>query len=432
MQRDPLGYFKRCQDRYGDVFALSFGTALHPTAWVCDPALVEQVIVAPASELEGARTNAIVRPLVGDGSTLLLAGKEHAARRTLLAPEFDHDHLAHDRAEISELASAELRSWRSGEVIPLWSRVRQLTMQIMLEVVFGVREGAERDRLAAGLSEIVDLSGSLAMLMPRLRVDLGPLSPWGRFLRRKAAVDELLYAEISARRTDPLLASRRDILSTALRARYPDGRGLSDEEVHDELMTLVIAGNQTTAGGLAWALELLLRHPVELAHVREDLQRGSEEYLDAAVVEALRLRTPLFGLGRGPLADYRLGRFTIPPSMGIAVPLLLVYRSPALYSDPTLYRPHRHLEGEAGGPSWMPFGGGIRSCIGGDFARLQIGILLGAIVGSAELELVDPSPERVRLKAGALVVPSREVRVRVVAQHAPSASARSPAMPGSR
>ncbi len=432
MQRDPLGFFQRCQDRYGDVFTLPFGTALHPTVWVCDPALVEQILQAPAAELEAASANAILRPLVGDGSTLLLAGDEHAARRALLAPEFDRSHLAHDRVEIAEAARAALASWRFGEVVPLWSWIRRLTMDIMLRVGFGIRGGPRRERLAAGLSEIVELSGSLAMLMPRLRIDLGPISPWGRFLRRKAEVDELLYAEIAARRADPLLELGRDILSLALQARYPNGRTLTDAEVRDEMMTLIIAGNQTTAGGLAWALELLLRHPVDLARVREELNSGGESYLGAAIDEALRLRTPLFGLGRGAVVDYRLGRFTIPRGVGLAVPLLLVYRSPALYSDPTLYRPARYFEEGTPRASWVPFGGGIRSCIGAGFARLQIGALLREILQGRELELVDPRPERLRLKAGALVVPDREVRLRVGAQQAPAASALSPAMPGSR
>jgi len=432
MQRDPLRFFQRCQDRYGDVFTLSFGTALDPTVWVCDPALVAQIIAAPAEQLEAASANAILRPLVGDGSTLLLAGGEHASRRKLLAPEFDHARLAEDHAQIAEIAASELSSWRSGEVIPLWSWVRHLTMEIMLRVVFGIKGGPRREQLAVGLSQIVELSGSVAMLMPRLRVDLGRFSPWGRFLRHRAAIDQLLYAEIAARRADPLLASRRDILSMAVQAAYPNGRTLTDAEVRDELMTLIIAGNQTTAGGLAWALELLLRHPVELARVREDLRSGSEEYLGAAIAEALRLRTPLFGIGRGAVVDYRLGRFTIPAGMGIAVPLLLVYRSPMLYSDPTLYRPRRYLQEGAPQPSWVPFGSGIRSCIGEGFARLQIGVLLREILLSAELELVDQSPERLRLKAGALVVPDREVRVRVAAQQVPAASALSPATPGSR
>jgi cytochrome P450 len=302
----------------------------------------------------------------------------------------------------------------------------------MLRVVFGIGAGARRERLAVALADIVERSGSAAMLMPRLRVDLGRFSPWGGFLRQRAAIDGLLHAEIAARRADPLLESYGDILSMAVRAGYPNGRTLTDAEVRDEMMTLIIAGNQTTAGGLAWTLQMLLRHPVELDNVRQDLDAGGEIYLKAAIDEALRLRTPLFGLGRGAALDYRLGRFTIPRGSGIAVPLLLVYRSPALYSDPTLYRPRRYLDEDAPRPSWVPFGAGIRSCVGERFARLEIGIVLREILHAADLELADPSPERLRLKAGALVVPSREVRVRVAAQQAPEAIARSPAMPASR
>ncbi len=432
MQRDPLGFFQRCQDRYGDMFTLSFGTALKPTVWVCDPALVEQMLAAGADELEAASANAILRPLVGESSTLLLARGEHAARRELLWPEFDHARLSEDREQIARTASRALSAWRPGDVVELWSFVRALTLKIMLRVVFGAGDGRRGERLAAGVADIVERSGSLPMLMPSLRVNLGRFSPWGGFLAHRAAVDGLIFGEIAACRADPLLDSRNDILAMAVRARYPNGRTLTDAEVRDEMMTLIIAGNQTTAGGLAWALEMLLRNPLELARVREDLASGGEEYLTAAIAEALRLRTPLFGLGRGAVVDYRLGRFTIPRGVGVAVPLLLVYRSPALYADPTLYRPARQLEEATAGPAWLPFGGGIRSCIGEGFARLQIGTLLREIVQSFDLELIDPSPERLQLKAGALVVPSREVRVRVAAQHAPAASAASPAMPGTR
>jgi cytochrome P450 len=270
------------------------------------------------------------------------------------------------------------------------------------------------------------------MLIPRLRVDLGPLSPWGRFLRQKAAVNDLLCAEIAARRQDPELASRQDILSMALRARYANGRTLTDSEVRDEMITLIIAGNQTTAGGLAWALEMLLRHPRALVRVREGLGREHDEYRGAAIDEALRLRMPLFGIGRGPVADYRLGSFTIPPGVGIAAPLLLVYRSPALYRDPTLYSPQRYLDGDEARTPWVPFGYGIRSCIGERYARTQIDLLLREILTRADLELIDPRPERLALKAGALVVPNREVRLRVVPQQDPATSALNPVRPGSK
>lgn len=434
MQRDPLGFFQRCQRRYGDVFSLPFGTALTPTVWVCDPALVEQVLQAPAEQLEAGSSNAILRPLVGEGSTLLLTGAEHAARRRVLAPDFDHSHLGRYRVEIEQIAAEHVAALNVGEEIELWNWVRALTMEIMLRVIFDIASGPRRARLADGLSEIVRLSGSVAMMMPRLRVNLGPMSPWGRFLREKAAVDALLAREIATRRADPLLDATGDILSVMLKARYPDGRTLTDVDVRDELLTLIIAGNQTTAGGLAWTVDSLLRHPAELERVREELAGGSERYLNAAVEEALRLHTPLFGLGRGTVEDYELGGFTIPRGVGIAVPLLLVYRSPKLYSDPDVFRPSRHLDDGRQLPSWVPFGAGIRSCIGAAFAREQIGILLKALLTGVQLERIGSTRPGMRLQSGALVVPDREVSVRArrAAQQVPSAIAASPVKPGSR
>jgi cytochrome P450 len=434
MQRDPLGFFEGCQSRYGDVFSLPFGTALKPTAWVCDPALVEQILQAPADQLEGGSSNAILRPLVGDSSTLLLKGEEHAARRQILAPEFDHTHLGRYRADIEQVAIEHVGSLRAGEEIDLWKWVRAVTMEVMLRVIFDIASGPRRERLAKGLAAIVRLSGGAAMMIPALRVDLGPLSPWGRFLREKGVVDGMLLQEITARRADPLQDAASDIISVMIKARYADGRALTDGDIRDELLTLIIAGNQTTAGGLAWTVASLLLHREELARVRNAIADGEEAYPRAAITEALRLHTPLFGLGRGAVQDYRLGRFTIPRGTAVAVPLLLVYRSPKLYSDPTLYRPSRHLQAGSTAPSWVPFGGWIRSCVGAAFAPEQIGILLRRLLSGVELELASPSPSGMRLQSGALVVPDREVRVRVrsVSQQLPSAMAESPASPGSR
>jgi cytochrome P450 len=438
MQRDPLGYFQNLQRRYGDVFTLPFGTACKRTSWVCSPALAQQILEAPADQLEGGLSNRIIEPLVGASSLLTLAGEAHAERRALLKPEFDRLHLDVDRSIIEAAALAELRTWRAGEVIPLWRRLRMLTMRIMLEVVFGIGSGPRSEALSNALTDMVVLSGSWPMLMPRLRVNLGPISPWGRFIHHRERANELLRREIVTRRADPQVEQRTDILSLAVTARYPDGGTLGDNDVRDELMTLVIAGNQTTAGGLAWAIELLLRNPGELAQVRDQLRNGSDEYLQAAIKEALRLRMPLFGIGRQAMVDYRLGAYTIPRGTAVAIPMLLVHRSPELYKDPTIFRPARQLcparqlDNGARPVPWVPFGDGIRSCIGAQFAPLEISVLLQAILEHTELELVDQRPERMVLKAGALVVPDREVRLLVNAQHVPAASASSPLVPGSR
>jgi hypothetical protein len=423
LQREPLGFLQALQQRYGDVFRLDFGTGLRINAWVCDPALAAQVIEAGAEELEAGPANSILRPIVGDGSLLLLTGQEHEERREQAWREFDTAHRREDGERVAEITARQVVDWRPGEVIRLWTWVRDLTMKSMLRVVFGLDPYSSRsEALSAAFSELVELSGSPPMFFPSLRHYRGPLSCWAHFERCRAKLDALIYREIAQRRDDPGLDSRHDILSDAIRLNTSKPRTFTADDIRDELVTLMIAGKETAAGGLAWTLELLLRNRSELERVRQQVREGRTEYLDAAIHEALRLRVPLFAIGRGAVRDYRLGRFTIPAGMGVAVPLLLVYRSPVLFDQPTLFRPERYLD--PAWPAWVPFGGGIRSCkgirscIGARFAPMLIALVLRAILEHveeerAELELVDPRAEQLQLRAGAFVVPDREVQVRV-------------------
>lgn len=412
LARDPLGFLMRSQRLYGEVFTLPFGSALPKNAWVCDPALAQQVLLASDEELEAANANAIVQPIVGSNSLLLLAGEQHAARRQLVWLEFAHGPLLSDERIVAEEAAAELAAWKPGRELELWAVLRKLTLRIMLRVVFGTTPPERLEKLTGAVEETLALAGSLPMLMPVLRRNLGPRSPWGRFLRAKERVDRLLHREIGSRRVDPGSRSGTDILSFLVNAVYPDGSTLSDNAIRDELMTLLVAGSRTTAGGLAWTLDLLLRNPVALAAARADAAGG--RYLSAAVWEAMRLRPPLFAVGRRAVRDYPLGRFLIPAGMGVVVPLLAVFRSPRAFEAPTLYRPERFLEKDP--PQWMPFGEGIRSCLGRRLAERQIPTLLNAILETVDLELTDPASQRLALQAGSLLVPGEEVRVRVLSR----------------
>ncbi len=413
LQRDPLGFLLVLQQRYGDVFALDFGTGLRRNAWVCDPALARQIMEAGSDELEAATANSILQPIVGDGSLLLLAGDEHMKRRELIWGEFDPSHVQEADVITQEITAALLGEWHADQTIPLWAWVRDLTMEIMLRFVFGLDPDSSRgDAFSAAFSELVDLSGSLPMFFPSLRHYRGPLSPWLRFERCRARLDKLIGREIAQRRGDP--GSRRDVLSDLVRISEGNPRLLTDNDIRDEVVTLMIAGKETVASGLAWTLELLLRNGTELERAREGLREDNEGYLKRAIVEALRLRPPLFAIGRGAVKDYRLGRFTIPAGMGIAVPLLVVSRSPELFDEPTMYRPDRRRP-----PRWVPFGAGIRSCVGAEFAPMLIKHVVRAILEHLEkkhwkLELVDLRAEQLRLRAGAFVEPDREVPVRVL------------------
>ena len=411
LQRDPLGFFQRLQQRCGDVFVLSFGTGLRRNAWVCDPALCEQIVTASAGELEAANANAILQPVVGGGSLLLLAGNEHAERRAALASEFDHDHLQADAVVIREIVASRLSSWQKRTHVDLWDWAHRVTMDIMLRVVFGLPATPPSETLAAALSELVDLSGSLPIFFPTLRKYRGPGSPWGRFLHSRAKVEQLIGRLVTQRRAESGPGGPGDIVSLATRAEYPDGRTLSDGDIIDEAITLMIAGKETVACGLAWAIELLLRNRSELEQVRAGLRDGSSVRLRAAVYEALRLRVPLFGIGREAVRDYRVGRYTIPAGMAVAIPLLLVFRSRKLFPEPTLFRPQRYIDERARWPDWIPFGDGVRKCIGVDFAPMLIELALGQIIEEFDLELVGQRSERMQLRAGAFVVPNRELEM---------------------
>jgi len=412
MAHDPLGFFEAFQLRYGDIFELPFGTALARNAWVCDPFLAREVIESEPPPLEAALTNALVEPVVGAGSLLLLAGEEHRRRREELEPEFDASRLRLDAGLITEEITRHLENWEAGNVIGLWKWAQQLTAAIMLRVVFGIGRGSAFDELSTAVREVVELAHNPAMLMPWLQIDAGPLSPWGKFLRQKAQVDQLLEEQIRKRRGDPTLDERMDILSLMVRTNLHDG------DVRDEVLTLLIAGNQTTAAGLTWTLELLLRNPAKLAKLRGRLRKCEGRYLESVVTEALRLRVPLFALGRGTQAEYQLGPFTIPAGMGIAIPLLLVYRSPGMFKDPTVFRPERFEPPEPAPGTWVPFGDGIRKCIGWHFALLQIGMIVEAVVNRFDLRLMNERPARPKLMSGALVIPDTDVPVRVTVRRA--------------
>jgi cytochrome P450 family 135 len=429
LKSNPIDFLERCRQRSGDVFELSFGTGLARTAWVCDPGLAEQIMQAPADELEAATANSLLQPIVGDGSLLLLAGADHIHRRERMLGEFGLEHRERDGDLSRETVEAHLGSWGAGDVFEPWAWARDLTMQIMLRIVFGLADSPRANVLGAALAEFVDATENPGIAFPMLRKCKCAISPWGRFLRKRKKAYGLIDEEIRRARADPLLATREDVLADLVRPY--DHRELSTPMIRDELVTLMIAGKETAAGGIAWALELLLRNPTELRLLRDDLRNHPSKRLRAAVWEALRLRVPLFAIGRGAVRDYRLGDFTIPAGTAVAVPLPIVYQSPELFDEPTLYRPDRYLAPDPP-PDWIPFGGGIRSCIGARFAPALIGIVLRAVFERFELELVDRDAPQITLRAAAFPVPKQTVRLRVRDQHAPAASALSPSAPGTR
>jgi cytochrome P450 len=268
---------------------------------------------------------------------------------------------------------------------------------VILRAVFGVRD-AERFKRASLLVDEFARRANLITQMPWLRRNLGPLSPWSRFQRTRAALDEFIYEEIAARRAEPDRAERDDVLSLLLGAEHDDGSPMSNEELRDELVTVVGAGHETTATALAWALERLLRTPRALDRLNESIEAGEDDYLDAAIKETLRARPVIVDVARKLTGPTEIGPYELPAGTYLLPAIAAMHYRPDLYPEPHEFRPERFLEGSADHYAWIPFGGGVRRCVGAAFAQYEMRIVLRAILERAELGAPDPRPERVKTR----------------------------------
>jgi cytochrome P450 len=245
-----------------------------------------------------------------------------------------------------------------------------------------------------------ELRRALGMLAEQRRaaflLALGPqrirrFPPFRRLMER---IDELLYPEIDARRRGPDLGERDDILSLLLQARHEDGRPMSDRELRDELMTLLVAGHETTATALSWAIVLLARHPADLARLESELSGGEDGYLDAVIKETLRLRPVISLVLRKLVEPTEIGGRLLPAGVSVAPSIYLVHRRPEIYPEPERFRPDRFIERPAGTYTWIPFGGGVRRCLGGAFAEFEMSVVLRELVERRRIRPVGEQPER--------------------------------------
>jgi cytochrome P450 len=389
----PVPFMEACRRRYGEVFTVRL-VALGPVVFLADPAAVREVFTGDGTRFEAGEGNRILEPVVGSRSVLLLDGREHLRQRRLLLPPFHGERLRAYAGLVREAAERDLASWPLGRPFPLRERMQAITLQIIAHAVFGV-EPARGAQLRAALRGMLDVTGRSAVvaMVPALQRDFGPWSPWARFRRARGAVDALVYAEIARRRAEP---PGPDVLSLLLEATDEDGQKLSDEEVRDELVTLLVAGHETTATALAWAFERLLRHPAAMARLRDEVGRGEEAYLEAVVKETLRLRSVLSIVVRRLVEPTELAGHALPAGARVAPCLHLVHRSPRLHPEPTRFRPERFLDGGPEPYTWIPFGGGTRRCLGAGFALLEMREVLRAVVLQADLRPALPGSEGTR------------------------------------
>jgi cytochrome P450 family 135 len=404
-----------CQRRYGG--AVYMRTVFDDGfVMVFDPSLVKEVFQGPHQQLNAGEANALLGPLLGERSVLVLDGTEHLRHRKLMLPPFHGRRMQLYEDAVRDAADAEIDGWPLDEPFTLHPSLQTLTLRVIVRAVFGYEAGPEeqelRRRLRAMVEPIAQPRGLIGLfVLPRLGLDRSRQ----RFIEARQAVDELLFAEIERRRADPLLAEREDVFSALLVAEDEQGERLTPQEVRDELVTLLVAGHETTATGLAWTLDLLLRSPAALARARA----GDDAYLDAVVKEALRLRPVIPAVGRVVRgAPFRLGDWVIPEGIELNPSINVIHKRGDLYPQPRAFRPERFLadDSAAGGTgipdtyTWLPFGGGTRRCLGASFAQMEMRVALKQILARAELAPAAKRPERPVFRAITLA-PKHGVRV---------------------
>ena len=298
---------------------------------------------------------------------------------------------------MTEATERDMDTWPRQTPFALRPHMQTITFDVILRAVFGVREDDRLAALRAAMERLVGYSGSL-ILLPAMRRDLGPLSPWRRFTRLRSAVDAELHALIRRRRADPLLTERTDILSLLLQAGQ-----LRDTQLRDELLTMLFAGHETTATAIAWAFDLLLHDAAALERLNAELRAGGNEYLDAVIKETLRLRPVISEVGRTLTRPARIGGWDLPQGAVIVPNVLLLHRDPELFPDPLSFRPERFLDGSCDASAWIPFGGGVRRCLGAAFAMEEMRVVLRTVLLRFRLRAARASPEKPRRRAVTMI-----------------------------
>jgi cytochrome P450 len=409
LMRRPLETLLGWRRRHGDLITvrlLVFGTGVY----VADPDAIGEMFSGDQSDLRAGEANEPLTPVLGRRSVLTLDGREHLRQRRLLLPPFGGTAIAGFREVIREVAETEVGRWRDGERLVLRDRMRALTFEVICRVVFGVTEPERIERLRRALLSLLDMQ-ALLLLPDALRRDF-PQSPWGRFRRRLAVADGLIYEEIGRRRAQADLEERTDVLSLLLRARDEEGEPMGDVELRDELMTLLLAGHETTATGLAFAFDLLSRDRRVLARLRAERGDDLDAYLDAVVTESLRLRPVIDAVERTLTVPQTIGGYLMPAGIRVYPCIALVHLRDDLYPRPFEFRPERFLDEGAPSYAWLPFGGGIRRCIGAALARMEMVEVLRAVVDRVDLEPLRRKPEPVVIR-GITLVPKHGTEVRV-------------------
>jgi len=396
----PLGFLQRCRARYGKRFTLRLPLA-PPFVYLSEPEEVKQVFTAAADVLhpgEGAR---VLEPLIGSNSVILLDGPAHMEQRKLMLPAFHGEKMEALSELMAEVAERDVASWPRGEPIELHPRMQGLTLEIILRAVFGLDPGPRLEALRGRLGKMLAFGDRpISMLQPNpdgaVTKVLERVGPYADFLELQRETDALMFELIDERRGEDVGGA--DILAMLLEARHEDGSPMSDQELRDELMTLLVAGHETTASTLAWAFERLAREPEVLGRLTEEIDAGEgDAYLTATIQETLRRRPVLPNPApRLVMRPIEVGGWTYPVGVCLVASGYLMHHDPALYPDPYAFRPERFLDEPPGTYTWIPFGGGRRRCLGASFAMLEAKLVLRTVLASCEVRPTEGRAESAR------------------------------------
>ena len=390
--RDPVDFMERNRDRHGSIFTVKLG-ALKRCAFVAEPDAAWQVLSGDPSTFRMGPTNQIFRPVLGERSLFLLDGEEHKHHRRLMAPSFHPRAVRGYAGLIEEIAAREIAGWPIGESFPLQTPMRRITTESIVRIVIGVCTPERDAEIRRLVPEMLAVAENPLALMPQFQREMGGRSPFGKVMEITRQIDRILFDEIGLRRH--LLPDERgsDVLSAFTAAKTHEPDFMTDREVRDELLTMLIAGHETTANALAWSFERLLRHPVVHDRLLAELGSGDGAYLDAVVKETLRQRPILPVTARRLTTETKVGDYTFPRGWTLMPCIYLIHQDPDVFPEPDRFRPERFLEDPK--PSsrvWLPFGAGVRHCVGSHLALMTIRSVIGVVLSRTMLE-VESEPE---------------------------------------
>lgn len=417
---NPTQFLATCVKRYGDPFTVRvMGLNSPPVVFFSHPQAIKEIFAIPLDKFDFQQTTQVFKPLMGERSLILQEGRSHQRQRQLMLPPFHGDRMKAYGQTICQITSEVIEQWVTGESIAINQFMPDITLQIILQVVFGISPGERYEKLKTMLSSLLeDITTpwySSLFFFPPLQQDLGAWSPWGHYIRRLQQIDNLIYAEIAQRRVENE-SPRTDILSMLMSARDENGQQMTDMELRDQLVSLLLLGYETTAAALAWVFYLIHSHPQVLDKLRQELDSLGENpqpdaiatlpYLSAVCQESLRIYpialicTPRMVKDSVQVTGYNL------PSGAIVVPCIyLAHRRAETYPQPEQFLPERFLQQKFSPFEYLPFGGGSRGCIGAAFSMYEMKLVLVTVLSHFELDLANQRPVY-PVRRGITIVPS--------------------------